>query len=441
MSLPDALTSALEDESAVAEVDLGGDDTLAVTPTRTLIYRAEGLLSDEAVEEYPHNAERLTLSEGRRKAKLTMEYGLDGTETLSLPASRIDDALFPILAGVINAAGITEPGESVLQTFRFSEITLIVTSRQVVKHIGAPVWTEDFETYEYDAITDVAFEEGSVATTVVLTHDGRQDRFKIPSDDARAVRESIVDAVCAFHEIDTIAELREQVAEAADDDPDASADPKASNDQLDFGEGVDPLGADPPVVDTGTEAGSTADSTTGDTAGDEALAASLGQGEGEQSPAATGETATADSEPATAGGDPTAASGDSTAAGGDPTAAGGDSTAAGETPASTTADSGANSQSLSAGSDAGTGTAGTDTDTGTASIDDAEPTAAGDTPTHSSSSEAFDDSGFESAGSVDEAELAAAVATLAERIDRQEEQLAEQNELIETLIEELRRGR
>ena len=82
MSLPDALTSALEDESAVAEVDLGGDDTLAVTPTRTLIYRADGLLSDEAVEEYPHNAERLTLSEGRRKAKLTMEYGLDGTETL-----------------------------------------------------------------------------------------------------------------------------------------------------------------------------------------------------------------------------------------------------------------------------------------------------------------------------------------------------------------------
>ena len=79
MSLPDALTSALGEEPAVAEVSLGGDDILAVTPTRTLVYRAEGLLSDEAVEEYPHDAERLTLSEGRRKAKLTMEYGLDGT--------------------------------------------------------------------------------------------------------------------------------------------------------------------------------------------------------------------------------------------------------------------------------------------------------------------------------------------------------------------------
>ena len=399
MSLPDALTSALGDESAVAEVDLGGDDTLAVTPTRTLVYRAEGLLSDEAVEEYLHEAERLTLSEGRRKAKLTMEYGLNGTETLSLPSSRVDDALFPILAGVINAAGVTEPGESVLKTFRFSEITLIITSKQVVKHIGAPVWTEDFETFEYESITDVTFEEGSVATTVVLTHDGRQDRFKIPSDDARAVREAIVDAVCAFHEVDSIDALRAQVAEAADDEPDAPADAEASPDQLDFGEGIDPLGANPPEVDADSDADS--NSTASETVGDEALAASLGQGGSDQS--------------TTTGGDPSTT-------GGDPSPTGGTTSTAGTNTSSTPADSHpADSQSTSTDTESATGV--------DAATNDG--TEAGE----------FAGSGFESAGPADNDELAETVATLAERIDRQEEQLARQNELIETLIEELRRGR
>ena len=406
MSLPDALTSALGDESAVAEVDLGGDDTLAVTPTRTLIYRAEGLLSDEDVEEYPHDAERITLSEGRRKAKLTMEYGLDGTETLSLPASRVDDALFPILAGVINAAGVTEPGESVLKTFRFSEITLIITSKQVVKHIGAPVWTEDFETYEYESITDVTFEEGSVATTVVLTHDGRQDRFKIPSDDARAVREAIVDAVCAFHEVDSIDALRQQVAEAADDEPDAPADAEASPDQLDFGEGIDPLGANPPEVDADADSDAGSTPTEREAVGDEALAASLGQGGSDQS---------------TTGGDPAAT-------GGDPSPTGGTPSTAGANASSTPADSHpADSQSTS-----------TDTESTTG----AESTTGVDAATNDGTEAGeFADSGFESAGPAATDELAETVATLAERIDRQEEQLARQNELIETLIEELRRGR
>lgn len=401
MSLPDALTSALGDESAVAEVDLGGDDTLAVTPTRTLVYRAEGLLSDEAVEEYLHEAERLTLSEGRRKAKLTMEYGLNGTETLSLPSSRVDDALFPILAGVINAAGVTEPGESVLKTFRFSEITLIITSKQVVKHIGAPVWTEDFETFEYESITDVTFEEGSVATTVVLTHDGRQDRFKIPSDDARAVREAIVDAVCAFHDVDSIDALRAQVAEAADDEPDAPADAEASPDQLDFGEGIDPLGANPPEVDADADSDGGSNSTASETVGDEALAASLGQGGSDQS--------------TTTGGDPSTT-------GGDPSPTGGTTSTAGTNTSSTPADSHpADSQSTSTDTESATGV--------DAATNDG--TEAGE----------FAGSGFESAGPADNDELAETVATLAERIDRQEEQLARQNELIETLIEELRRGR
>jgi len=32
---------------------LGSDDELFITPTRTIVYRADGLLSDESADEYP----------------------------------------------------------------------------------------------------------------------------------------------------------------------------------------------------------------------------------------------------------------------------------------------------------------------------------------------------------------------------------------------------
>ena len=90
MSQPEIVQSGLGDEAVVARVDLGGEDELYVTPTRPLIYRAEGLLADESVEEYSHGAERITVSEGRRKAKVTLDYGLNGEQAISLPPSRLE---------------------------------------------------------------------------------------------------------------------------------------------------------------------------------------------------------------------------------------------------------------------------------------------------------------------------------------------------------------
>jgi len=55
--------------------------------------------------------------------------------------------------------------------------------------------------------------------------------------------------------------------------------------------------------------------------------------------------------------------------------------------------------------------------------------------------DAFEGSPFESAGPVDEDDISAQIAALTEKVDQQERQLARQAELIETLIEELRRGR
>jgi len=60
MSLPELLESALDGEPSVSQVQLGGEDVLVVTPNRTVVYRADGLLSDESIESYPHAAEQLT---------------------------------------------------------------------------------------------------------------------------------------------------------------------------------------------------------------------------------------------------------------------------------------------------------------------------------------------------------------------------------------------
>jgi hypothetical protein len=254
MSLPEIVQSALDGESVAARVGLGGDDLLLVTPTRTLVYRAEGLLSDEAVEEYPHDAEYVGVSEGRRKAKITLDYGLDGERTFSVPTKKLDKVLHPVLAGVFNARGITDPGETVKQTFRFSELTIVITSARLVRHIGAAVWDEEYDEYHYDDVTDLDFEEGSVATSVVITVGGRQERFKTPNDQARALREGLVSAVCAYHGVDDLDELRAATAREADetDEDETDADEERRG-TVSFGDGPDPL--DTSGVDGDVESG------------------------------------------------------------------------------------------------------------------------------------------------------------------------------------------
>jgi len=244
MSVPGAVESALDGEDVAAEVPLGGEDVLYITPTRTLIYRGEGLLSDETVEEYPHDAERLTVKEGRRKTRFSLEYPLEGTKEFTLPSNSAESALHPVLAGIMNAGGVTDPGETVVKTFRFSELTLIVTSERLVKHIGEVVWDEDYEEFHYADVTGLTFEEGSVATQIVLEVDGRQQRIKAPKEHAREVRERLTQALCNYYDVNSVEELRAAIApdeEAADAGDDAPA--------VAFGEGVDPLDANPPAPD------------------------------------------------------------------------------------------------------------------------------------------------------------------------------------------------
>ncbi|WP_460560067.1 DUF7115 domain-containing protein [Halorubrum pallidum] len=427
MSLPDLLAESVGDESVVAEVSLGGDDRLAVTPTRTLVYRSDGLLSDESVAEYSHDVERIAVSAGRRKAKLTLSYGLDGDETISVPAKRVDDVLHPILAGILSATGVTDPGESVVRTFRFSELTLVVTSDRLVKHIGSVVWDEEFEEFPYADLTDLDFEEGTVATAVVLALDSRSERFKAPNESARAVRETLVDAVCSFYGVDSLGEFRATVAADADDAADGS-DRTAST--TDFGEGPDPLSASP-VADAEAES----DAAPGADARDETV---RGIGEADSgSPAETASDAGSDQVTETADTRTAEASDTRTAdSATDPAStAAGRSTAGGNSPADGPAD-----DTPSAG-DATTGSSGapsTDAPSETDVLDDPVPDAADDAG--SIDADAFDGSPFESAG-VEGEDLATEVAALRREVEAQSERLERQSALIEQLIEELRRGR
>ncbi|PSP80220.1 hypothetical protein BRC81_03255 [Halobacteriales archaeon QS_1_68_20] len=271
MSVPGIVQEALGEEGVAAQVGLGGEDELYVTPTRTLIYRSEGLLSDETVEEYPHEAERVEVSRGRRKAKIVLHHGIEGERAFSLPANRLDDALHPVLAGVLNAAGVTDPGETVKRTFLFSELTLIVTSRRLVKHIGEAVWDVDYEEYPFADATDLTFEEGSVATQLVLEVGGRRERIKAPNDRAPEVRAELEEALFEFHDVTSVEGLRSKTAgEDADDEPaDAAAD---ATDDVSFESGLSPLDAVGGDDDgTGTvdviETGDPEDGTNADAAG------------------------------------------------------------------------------------------------------------------------------------------------------------------------------
>jgi hypothetical protein len=243
MNLPALVRSELDDEAVTASVALGGDDALFVTPSRALRYHAEGLLSDESVESYPHGAERIAVSEGRRKATVTLTYGLDGERTLSLPKRSVEDALEPILRGTLEAAGVVDDDESVERVFRFSELTLVVTAERLVKHVGAAVWDADYEEFHYDDVTDLQFEEGSVATSVVLTLGDRRERFKTPSDRARLVREHVESALFSHHGVGSIEEF--QAAVAPDEEDEDAPEGESAASAVDFGAGPEPLSTNP----------------------------------------------------------------------------------------------------------------------------------------------------------------------------------------------------
>jgi len=258
MNVPALVQSSLGDEDVAAHVPLKGEDAVFVTPTRTLVYTAEGLLSDESVDDYAHDAEGIVVSEGRRKASITLDYGLDGEASFSVPSGSIDDVLHPIIAGVLNAADVTQPGETVKRTYRFSELTLVVTSDRVVKHVGEAVWGPEFEEIGYDSITGLDVEDGNVSSQLVLETTSRTQRIKAPNEQFRDVRETVEDAVYAYHDAASAEEFAQMnVDEEAD----------TSTEEVSFGGGVDPIDTSTVGEDDETEPAGPSATTTESSAG------------------------------------------------------------------------------------------------------------------------------------------------------------------------------
>lgn len=273
MAVPDLVRERLGGEKPGARVPLSGDDELWVTPTRGLIYRAEGLLSGETVEEYPLEAQTVTLTEGRRKTTIRLDRGYDGADEFTVPAKHTEAALRPVVEGVLAAAGVTEDGEAVKQVYRLGELTLVVTEGRVVKYVGSALWTdEDYEEFPYEDVTNLDLEHGSVSSELVIEVDGRPQRIKTPSEDAHEIRKTVEAPLLATHEVDSVAALRRKFdAEAAAAEPEEPADEAPASGETAADD--DGLGA---LLEFGglddTEAAERVDTTAGSAAPDRAAA-------------------------------------------------------------------------------------------------------------------------------------------------------------------------
>jgi hypothetical protein len=245
MEIPDLVQQELGDEEVHAGVSLGDEDTVCFTPTRTLVYRGEGLLSDEKVDVFPYDFERLKLSEGRRKTKFTLFY-TDTKREFGVPGDRAGVVLERLLEGSLQAIDAVGRRESVNGVYQFSELTLVVTDGRLLKHLGSVTWDGDFEAYAFEDVTGLEFEDGSVATAIVLSVDGRPERIKAPSEQAPKLRKSLQEALFAFHEVSSLEELNAKVAV----DPESGTD---EGDSLGLESGIDPLvggGDDEPAGST-----------------------------------------------------------------------------------------------------------------------------------------------------------------------------------------------
>jgi hypothetical protein len=251
--VPRIVEDALGGDDALARVSLGGGDELFVAADRTLAFRAGGVLSDETVEEYPHGVDRLTVSEGRRKARITFEYPVEPPRELALPEGDLDEALQPVLASVLRASGATDPDERFHRAFRLSELTLVVTSDRLFKHVGSALWDAEYDDYRFADVAGVDYERGDVATGIVLTVDGRKERVKTPNDRLPEVRRALEEALLAYHDVDAVEELGDHGGDGTGDgeaDAGADADGNGSDPVAGFG-GVDPIdaGSHPGIVE------------------------------------------------------------------------------------------------------------------------------------------------------------------------------------------------
>ena len=241
MEIPELIKKRLGDETIESAVGLGDEDLICFTPSRALLYRGEGLIGDESVDAYDSDVERLSVSDGRRKMGFTLLY-VDREESFSVSRDRGDAILQRLLQSVLRTQNVIESEESVEDVYRFSELTVIITDKRLVKHIGAYVWDADYEEYPFEKVTGLDFEEGSVATGIVLSVSGRPQRFKAPNDEAELLRRSLTDALFEFYDVGSLSGLNDAVAENDEEEPDGAS---AVSPDIELDDDITPLVSEP----------------------------------------------------------------------------------------------------------------------------------------------------------------------------------------------------
>jgi hypothetical protein len=214
-ALPELLSEAVGDTTVVDTVDIGGGDAVAVTHRTTHVYRSDGLLSDESVETFDHDIDRLSVRSKRRKSEIRTE-NIDSEAGFTVPSKVADRIVEAMLEGILRTSEVIGTDEEVIAQFRFSELTFVVTEQRLLEHVGGAVWDGDFEAVEHADLTGLDFEKGSVATQVVIETDQRRRRVKVPNEHAGGVRRAIQDAVFGFYGVSSLEELQTDFAEAAE---------------------------------------------------------------------------------------------------------------------------------------------------------------------------------------------------------------------------------
>ncbi|EMA43421.1 DUF7115 domain-containing protein [Halococcus saccharolyticus] len=205
MDVPGIVSERLADESRLTSVSIGNDDRVYVTPSRTLVYHSAGLFSSESVEEYPHDAIRFDISASRREASFAFEYD-DGVRGFAIPSDRIETVLPPVIAGVLRSTGLIDDDESIAESYRFGDRTLVVTDRRLLTSVGEAVWDRDYESYAFADVTDVAFEAG----TLLIAIGGQRRRLDLSGEGDREAYQTVEDALLAYHNVDTVEEIGSQ---------------------------------------------------------------------------------------------------------------------------------------------------------------------------------------------------------------------------------------
>ena len=221
-ALPDLLAESVGDATVIETIDIGGGDAVTVTPETTHVYRSDGLLSDESVETFDHDVERLSVRTKRRKSEIRLET-IDGERSFTVPAKVADGIVEAMIEGVLRTTGVVGDEEELLALFRFSELALVVTDGRLFEHVGSAVWDGDFEAVDYAELTGLNFEKGSVATQVVLETEDRRRRVKVPNEHAGSVRRTIQESVFGFYGVSSLEELRSELA-VSDPDTETGGD-------------------------------------------------------------------------------------------------------------------------------------------------------------------------------------------------------------------------